>query len=268
MSLRLLSRRAETPFFSEKLNMMLYSGEELCYVILKYPLIAMDDFVTDPLIDWIGSGLHETGLAGSLYHDKKAGESCENLLLSVLQNLDYCRIEEVRDFRSILIGFRKMPEYERILETGKAYFTAGREADAYRSLEKAEKSIASQMRSTKDEEEKKLLGKKRADVLCDMVAVRMLRFDAEGALELLDRAEQTGRFIRAERQRYLITGNADLPDEEKENLLSERRELKIKALSGEKCTEIKELSSLSDEEFLKKAEAIIKEWKKEYRRTS
>lgn len=268
MSLKLLSRMAGKPFYSEKLNMRLFSGEELCYVILKYPLIAMDDFVTDGLIEWIGTGLHEVDLAGSLYHDKKDGESCENLLLSILQNLDYCRIEEVREFRNTLVSYRKLPEHELILETAKTYYRAGREADAYSNLEKAVKSITALVRVTKDEDEKKRLGLKKLDVLCDMVAVRMLRFDAEGALRLLDMAEQTGRFTRAERQRFLITGKANLPDEEKEKLLNERRELKISALSGEECTRIKELSSLPDEEFLIKAGDIIKEWKKEYRRTS
>lgn len=268
MSLKLLSRMAERPFCCEKLNMRLFSGEELCYVILRYPLIAMDDFVTEGLIEWIGEGLLRTDLAGSLYQEKKAGESCGNMLLSILQNLDYCDIKEVLDFRNTLIAYRKLPQYELILETAMTYFRAGREADAYENLEKAVKSITSFLRSTRDEEERKRLSLRKQDVLCDMVAVRMLRFDAAGALELLDTAEQTGRFDRAERQRFLITGKADLPDEEKEKLLNERRDLKISALSGEACTKIKELSSLSDEEFLQRAGDIIKEWKKEYRRTS
>lgn len=268
MSLRLLSRMADRPFFSEKLNRKLYSGEELCYVILKYPLIAMDDFISDSLIEWIGNDLHETDLAGSLYHDRRAGESCENLLLSVLQRLDYCSIGEVKEFRDRLVAFKKLPEHELILETGKTYFRAGRENDACECLERAVRSITKYMRSIKDEEEKKKLELKKADVLCDMVAVRMLRFDAEGALKLLDRAEQTGRFDRAEKQRFLITGKAELSDEEKEKLLNERRALKISALSGEECKRIKELSSLSDAEFLEKAAEVIREWKKEYRRTS
>ena len=268
MSLKLLSRMAERPFCCEKLNMRLFSGEELCYVILKYPLIAMDDFVTDGLIEWIGEGLQRTDLAGSLYQQKKAGESTGNMLLSILQNFDYCGMSEIMDFRNTLIAYRKLPQYELILKTAETYFRAGREAETYENLEKAAGSITSLMRSTKDEEERKQLTLKKQDVLCDMVAVRMLRFDAEGALKLLDMAEQTGRFDRAERQRFLITGKADLPDGEKEKLLCERRDLKISALSGESCIKIKELSSLSDEEFLQKAGDIIKEWKKEYRRTS
>ena len=41
------------PYFIESLGVHVYTSQELCYVIYHYPLLAMDDFVNQNLIDFI-----------------------------------------------------------------------------------------------------------------------------------------------------------------------------------------------------------------------
>ena len=50
MSLLLMSKAAEKPFYCDKLNIRIYSGEELCWCICHYPLLAVDGLLTDDLI--------------------------------------------------------------------------------------------------------------------------------------------------------------------------------------------------------------------------
>ena len=268
MSLLLMSKTAEKPFYCEKLNIRLYSGEELCWCVYNYPLLAADGLLTGDLIDWIRRELKAETFAGELAARKKAGEPAENLLFEILQANNYYTLEEIRSFRNRILEYRKIPKAQLLRETGKAYFRAGRLTPAGEKLEQAVKELTGSLAGAKTAEQVRQIQDEKADVLCDLVAVRMLRFDREGAMKLLDLAEETGRTRRAQEYRYLISGLGLLSDEEKAALDEKRRRLKTAALEGTVCTEIRELSGLDNAGAMTEARRIVKEWKKEYRRTS
>jgi len=268
MSLLLMSKPAGRPFYCEKLNIRLYSGEELSWCIYNYPLLAADGLLTDDLIEWIGKELKAETFAKELAARKQSGEPAENLLLEILQANNYYTLEEIRSYRSRILEYRSLPKAKLLRETGKAYYRAGRLTPAGEKLEQAVKELTGSLIGAKTEEQARLINDEKADVLCDLVAVRMLRFDREGAMKLLDLAEETGRTRRAQEYRYLISGLGLLSDEEKETLDAKRRELTAAAQEGALCTRIRELSGLDSEHANAEAGRIVKEWKKEYRRTS
>lgn len=267
MSLLLMSKAAEKPFYCDKLNIRLYSGEELCWCICHYPLLAVDGLLTDDLIRWIGKELKAETFAQELAAGKRAGEPEENLLLKILQANNYCTLEEIRSFRNRILACRKLPKAQLLRETGKAYFHAGRLTPAEEKLQQAVKELTVSLIGAKTAEQARQINDEKADVLCDLVAVRMLRFDRAGAMKLLDLAEETGRTRRAQEYRYLISGLGLLSDEEKAALDEKRRSLKAAAQESAECTRIRELSGLDNETAMTEAGRIVKEWKKEYRRT-
>lgn len=266
MALLLAGRTADSPFCIDKLNIRIFSREELSYVIVNYPLIALSGLLSEELITWIGNSLHMEEFSERLSAEFHAGESTENLLLLILQNGNYCSGEEIRAFRDLMLSYRKMPDSEIDRETARLYYRAGKYGLCEEKLRDCLSGLKSRIFLTRDSAEKEKLTQASQDALCDLAAVRMLRFDTEGALQNLFEAEKAGRFQRAEEYRYFITGEADLPDSEKEALKKKRSELSKAAAESEECRKIRELSP-SDENFRKKTEAIISQWKNEYRKS-
>lgn len=264
MALLLAGRTADSPFCIEKLNIRIFSREELSYVIVNYPLIALSGLVTEELITWIGNSLHMEEFSERLSAEFHAGESAENLLLLILQNGNFCSAEEIRAFRDLMLSYRKRPSSEIDRETAMLYYRAGKYGLCEEKLGDAITGLRSRILLTRDSGEKERLTRESQELLCDIAAVRMLRFDTEGALQNLSEAEKAGRFQRAEEYRYYITGAADLSDSEKEALEKKRSELSKAAAESEECRKIRELSP-SDENFQKKTQAIISQWKNEYR---
>jgi len=268
MSLLLMSRTALRPFYFDKLNIRIWSGEELCWCIMHYPLLASDGLVTDGLIDWIRTDLGAENFAEELEDRKKAGESTANLLLVILQMANYYSQAEVRAFRNMMLELTKKPKAELLRETAKSCTQAGRLHLAAEKYEEAAKELTVSLRSAKTEEEALAINDRKADVYCDLACVRMLMFDETGALKVLDLAEGTGRAVRAEEYRYLINGSGQLSEEEKAALREKRDEIGRKAADSPMCRKIAGLTAADRDGFLKEAAEIVREWKKEYRRTS
>lgn len=268
MSLLLLNRRAGKPYYYDKLNIGIWSGEELCYVIVNYPLLALSGFVTEGLLDWMDTGLSMAGLAARLREEKRAGESEENLLLEILQVINYYSVAEIRAYRNVILEYRKWPKQKLYRETGKMFAAAGRYHFAEEKFEAALSETEILLKEEKEEGKKQELSEEKAEILCDLVAVSMLRFDTVGALRFLSMAEETERVERTREYRYLITGEADLSEEEKK-ALDERKQAYLKeACESEKCRRIRELSGLDSVKFAAEARDIVREWKKEYRKSS
>ena len=62
------------PFVVAELGVRLFSSQELCYVIYENPLLVMEDFVDERLIQFIREDLDMDFLAGKLENWKKSGE--------------------------------------------------------------------------------------------------------------------------------------------------------------------------------------------------
>lgn len=267
MAMLLCGKRANAPFFWEKLNIRLYSLEEVCYVIRKYPLIAVDGLVGEAFADWVGTSGLSDALSKELLEGIRGGESSENLLLTVVQTANYLTMGEIRALSETLTRVRSMKPYDRLRLTGKMYYEAGRLSAAFERFREALLEREKALGHSPDELELAIFQADRADILCDMVAVAMLRFDVPGALKLLDSIGSAGRFRRAEEYRYLITGDAFLSEEDKDALREKKRKLEMKARTTGRAKKVKDLSGGDYVKFASYAGSVLREWKQEYRRT-
>lgn len=95
------------PFEVSELGVRLFSSQELCYVIYENPLLVMEDFVDERLIQFIREDLDMDFLAGKLENWKKSGEDPDNMLLMILAECTYYTSGEVNRYRQTLIQLRK-----------------------------------------------------------------------------------------------------------------------------------------------------------------
>ena len=77
------------PFEVPELGVRIYSSQELCYVIYENPLLVIDDFVDERLIQFVRDDLNMEFLAGKLDNWKKSNENPDNLLLLILTECQY-----------------------------------------------------------------------------------------------------------------------------------------------------------------------------------
>ena len=66
MALLLCTRDARNPFYNEKLDIRIWSLQELCYVIYNHPLLTLHGFVTPELADWLRDELSMGFLAARI----------------------------------------------------------------------------------------------------------------------------------------------------------------------------------------------------------
>ncbi|MDO4487541.1 MAG: hypothetical protein Q4B67_00420 [Eubacteriales bacterium] len=267
MPVLLAGKMAKTSFHIDKLNISINGLEELCFLIYTYPLVALDAVLSKELAQWIEESQLGGELAAKLKEGFKTGDSPENMLLYILQSTNYLTNAELRGFVQEAVGIRRYSESGLLRETGRMYYRLGLYQLAYAKLEESVSNLEEEIKHAKDELELISKRNEKSDVLCDMVAVCMLRFDEVKAVKLLDLSEQTGRFKRAEEYRYLITGEAFLSEEEKEALDIKRKRLETTVREKRQCRKIKELPAKDPVKLLKDAGEILCEWKKEYRKT-
>ena len=83
------------PFYIERLGVHIASSQELCYVIYQNPLLVLDGFVDDRLIEFIRSELGLSFLAGKLEAWQRSGESQDELPIVILQECCYYTAKEI-----------------------------------------------------------------------------------------------------------------------------------------------------------------------------
>lgn len=267
MPMLLLSKQAKKPYYLEPLGVRITSREELSWLILEYPLLAFTGFVSEDLIRWIGEGLGMEEFSARLAAEKKAGERDVNLVLEILSAGNYATQAEVRAYRDRLLTYKNATDAKMKRETARMYLAAGRDGLAEELLSESAEELQKESLTFGTEGEKERIRRDLSDTLCDLVCVRMLRSDKEGALSILDSLKEAGRFQRAEEYRYLLTGDADLSDAEKSALSEKKKAAYEAAVKGESCRRLKEISALTKEDFLGEAGKMLSEWKDEYRKT-
>ncbi len=100
------------PFYFEGLGVRLFSSQELCYAIYNNPLLVMDQFVDNTLIQFIREDLDMAFLAAKLEKLQQSGEEPDELLSMILNECDYYTASEVSRFRQSLTAYRRMPAAE------------------------------------------------------------------------------------------------------------------------------------------------------------
>ena len=265
MSLILCRRRAAEPFYHSKLNIAIWTEQELCYVIYNYPLLCLKDFVDERLLAWLSDELSLEHLVGLLKINKRAGESPENQLLCILQECSYYTAAEVMDFGKRMGELKKCSEDELILKEGKLLYAAGKYTSAYDRISEALRVLNEEIRHMKNGIDKAKLNERKADMLCDLAVISLKMTDEKKALELLISSELTYYNKRAVKMRYLINGAGDLGDEEKAELDKLKAEAVKAAHETKGYKEISELFEKDSVKIIKEAKPIISRWKDNYR---
>ena len=255
------------PFEVPELGVRLYSSQELCYVIYENPLLVMDDFVDERLIQFIRQDLNMEFLAGKLENWKKSGENPDNLLLLILSECQYYTGAEVSRYRQTLIQLRK--KHPAQLEKDRAdYFF---EKKQYRrAISHYEKLLDRKRDNVVDD---RFLGR----VWCCLGACQARLFQFEKAYKAYDRADfyDSKNLEILERIYSLKALYPQLPLNERYQTLFKTRDVKPweekieeAKKKGQESPGVKEINALfmkDPEKRLEGAARLVKQWKQEYR---
>ena len=266
MSLLLCRQKAETPFLHSKLNIGIWSEQELCYVLYHYPLLCLKGFLDERLFDWIESQLQLKKLADTLRKNMQMGESAENQMLTILQECNYYDVDEVLAFSSRMMELKKCSGAELVHMEGMLLYQAEKYSLAYEKFEESIRMLDQLIHRTGDEEEPRKLTERKADIFCDMAVIKLRMFDRNKAQELLISSEMTYYNKRAVRMRYLATGTGELGDNEKAELDACREEALQKARESEEYRAVSGLFEKDSVKIMKEARSYISRWKNNYRK--
>ena len=104
--------KATHPFFIENLGIHIYTSQELCYAVYQHPLLALDGFIDQNLIDFIREELDMGFAALKLERWLQSGENPDELLFLLLQECDYYSSLEISRLRQKVTALRKLPPLE------------------------------------------------------------------------------------------------------------------------------------------------------------
>ena len=253
------------PLRHDKLNINIWSEQELCYVIYNYPLLCLGSFLTEALFLWIEQELQMKELAERLRQSRKDGESAENQLLLILQDCDYYDVSEVREFGARIQELKKKPLFELSYMEAMILYRSDKLQMAYDRMEEAVRQLDQEFRQTKEEPGMDALLSRKADIFCDMAAIRLRMFDTSRALELLASSEMCSANHRAGQMRYLINGTGDLSDMEKQQLDEEKEAARERARLSPAYKEVEALFEKDSVRIFKDADEIVRNWKRTYR---
>lgn len=100
------------PYFMESLGVSIYSSQELCYAMYHHPLLVMDGFVNQNLIDFIREELGMGFAALKMERWMKSGENQDELLFLFMQECNYYTTVELNRMRQKVAALRKLPPLE------------------------------------------------------------------------------------------------------------------------------------------------------------
>jgi len=260
MGLLLCNKGARHPFYYEKLDIDLWSIQELSYVIFRYPLIIPDDFVDHKLTAWIRDELSMGILAAKLEQFLTAGEDCdqERLLIMILKESNYYTQTEISRFETEYNKLRNIDRYAFLDMLGDTYFHMGRYG---RAIESYEESLDLEV----DENvQMKLAGtyvtvmqyRKAAD-LYEEVFVTTNSLEPLRKLYFINKLEPSVKVI----EKYV--DNIDV--EKLADWELEYNNVQAKAEHDEHAAEIYEIYQKSRSTFREHAKLMVLKWKREYR---
>ncbi|HIU88519.1 MAG TPA: hypothetical protein IAB10_06290 [Candidatus Avilachnospira avistercoris] len=266
MALILCKQRASVPYYYEKLDLRLWSSQELCYLIYNYPLMVSEGFVDEDLCDWLDRELKERELSRKLRQAMEEGENESNLLLMILSGCGYYSRNEINAYMDRLLDISRLDRPGYLHALGKNFFDSGRLETAYQRFEEAMKAADEDMRRAKEPQEKERLLKLKAQSYLDMAVVRILMFEDNKALELILQSELCMKTERSREMKYLLTGESELSEDDKKRLDIAKEDLKLKILSEEDSFGAAAIFKKDSVKAKKEASELLGRLKKEYRR--
>lgn len=145
MALLLCSKRAEKPFYYEKLDLHLWSLQELCYVLYHYPVLIPEDFADQKLLQWLREELGIQQLADRLSQLVHAGAETDTLVLRIQRDGNYYTERELSRYSAELKKLRELDSARLAERLGDTLFRLkryGRAVTAYRESVTAKKNAA------------------------------------------------------------------------------------------------------------------------------
>ncbi len=106
------SLMAVRPYYIKELGIHIYSAEELCYVIYENPLLALEGFINENLLEFIKSELGLKLMALQLEKLHSEGGSDANELIIILKECDYYSDAEINKYIKQLEKLKAMPPNE------------------------------------------------------------------------------------------------------------------------------------------------------------
>lgn len=258
MALLLCSKLAEKPFYYEKLDIRLWSLQELCYVLYRYPVLIPEDFVDQKLLKWIAGELDMPTFAERLGLLKKSGAEQESLILRIQKEGNYYTERELSRYQAELRHLKEMDSGRFAELLGDTLFAMGRygkAVTAYRESAAAKKDPNVTL--------------KLGDAYVTVMQLRKAAAAYEAAYEELKTSEALKKLYylsRLDPSIDSISGYAELLDP----ALTEEWEKSYQAAlaeSGESAgvARIEKIYQEGGEEFRTAAREQICKWKRAYR---
>lgn len=120
MGLLLCTKGAEEAYYYEKLDIKLYSLQELAYVLYKYPVFITENTFDRQLVDWIEKDGSLDILTSRLREMYRSGAELTDMAVEILRESNYYKMSEIRSFQNTLaeiLRLNKMARYELIGDT-------------------------------------------------------------------------------------------------------------------------------------------------------
>ena len=103
---------ADKPYYVEELDINIYSIEELGYILYEHPLLVMEDFISTALFDFIKTELKKESLAISIEKMYAEKISDENIIIYILETLDFYKSSEISRYKNLITNYRKLKRVE------------------------------------------------------------------------------------------------------------------------------------------------------------
>ncbi|MDK2967125.1 MULTISPECIES: tetratricopeptide repeat protein [Lacrimispora] len=254
------------PFFFEYLGIRIFSSQELCYVIYNNPLLVMEGFIDESLLEFIREDLDMAFFAAKLEKWQKSDEEEDELLAMILHECDYYSASEVGQFRQKLASLRRLPQSELFKEKADFLFHKkqyGKAAALYLKILNMTKADRGSDAFT-------------AKVYNNLGAAYARLFLMDKALSAYEKSYELSKSEEALKKichlsqwnASVVPGERFLPlmTEELQKICREERELADEAAG--KAQSLNELEQLFQKDPIKRfqgAGELVSKWKKEYR---
>ena len=254
------------PYYIENLGVHVYTSQELCYVIYHHPLLAMDDFINQSLIDFIRNELDMGFTALKMERRIKAGENADETLFLFLKECGYYTSGEINGLRQKISGFRKLPVLEYVKKN----------ADYLFEYKQYGKAIASYIQILEDVRYSRMDQRFQGRIWNNLAACYARVFQLGKAMEAYEQAyEKTGDETVLEKIFYLTKLDSKLSVKEAyQPAVTEEKKgawegafVKAGELAKD-CKEQETLRELFTKDPIRRMEGawrMVEGWKQEYR---
>lgn len=253
------------PFYVEDLGVNIYSSQEFCYAIYHHPMLFMDRFGDQNIIDFIRDQLGMGFVAARMEQRIKAGEKSEELMFLFMQECDYYTAVEMNRFRQMVTSLKKLPPLEY----------AKRKADYLAEFKQYGRAIAGYqtiLEAADGKSDEALAGR----VWNNLGACYARIFQFQKAMDAYDKAYGKKKDLNFLEKMYhltLLDTGLELKERYRSLMSPQLKEKWDKDFEqarekSEESRELRQLAELFQRDSVKRGEGaarLVEEWKQEYR---